>query len=69
MKRGSILIAKRNGAQLRIDASLAQKTFHFAEPAPGHALMARGTIDKSGVLEASAIFHAKDSAALWPADR
>jgi outer membrane protein assembly factor BamB len=69
IKRGSILIAKRNGAQLRIDASLAQKTFHFAEPAPGHALMARGTIDKSGVLEASAIFHAKDSAALWPADR
>jgi hypothetical protein len=69
MNRGSILIDKRNGEQLRIDATLAQKTFRFAEPAPGHALMARGTFDKSGVLEADAIYHAKDSPALWPSDR
>jgi hypothetical protein len=69
MKAGNIVIARRTGDELHIDATEAQKTFHFAEPAVGHALIARGTFDKSGVMQANAILHAKDSPALWPSDR
>jgi hypothetical protein len=69
MKAANIVVAKRGGDELRIDATQAQKTYHFAEPAVGHALIARGTIEKSGVMQASAILHAKDSPALWPSDR
>jgi hypothetical protein len=69
MKAADIVIAKRSGDELRIDATQAQKTYHFAEPTVGHALIARGTIEKSGIMQASAILHAKDSPALWPSDR
>ena len=69
MKAGNIVIAKRTGDELHIDASLAQKASRFAEPTVGHALIARGTFDKSGVLQANIILHAKDSPALWPSDR
>jgi len=69
MKAGNIVIAKRNGEELRIDAGLSQKTSHFAEPAVGHAMIARGQFDKSGVLQANTILHAKDHSNLWPADR
>ena len=58
-----------SGEALRIDATDAEKTLHFAQPAVGHALIARGKFEKSGVLQASAILHAKDSPALWQADR
>jgi len=68
-KATNIVITKRNGDELHIDASAAQKTYHFAQPAVGHALIARGTIEKSGVMLASEILHAKDSVALWPSDR
>jgi hypothetical protein len=69
MRAGNIVIAKRNGEEQRIDAGLSQKTSHFAEPAVGHALIARGQFDKSGVLQANTILHAKDHSNLWPADR
>jgi hypothetical protein len=69
MKGTNIVIAKRTGDVLHIDASLAQKTSRFAEPTVGHALIALGTVDKSGVFEATAIRHAKDHPAVWPADR
>jgi hypothetical protein len=69
LKAGNIVVAKRSGEALRIDANGAQKTMHFAQPAVGHALIARGVFDKSGVLQANAILHAKDSPALWPSDR
>lgn len=69
MNGADIVIAKRTGEVLHIDATDAQKTFRFAEPSVAHALIARGTFDKSGVMQASTILHAKDSAALWPSDR
>lgn len=64
-----IVIAKRSGDALRVDATDAQKASRFAPPEVGHALIARGTIDKSGVMQASVILHAKPSPALWPSDR
>jgi len=69
MKGANIVITKRTGEELQVDASLAQSSARFAEPAVGHALIARGTIGKSGVFEASAILHAKDHPAAWPSDR
>ncbi|HLY07163.1 MAG TPA: hypothetical protein VKR31_15565, partial [Rhizomicrobium sp.] len=69
MKGADITIAKRTGEELRINATDAQKTFHYAPPTVGHALIARGTLDKSGLMQASAILHAKDSPAIWPSDR
>lgn len=69
MRAANIVIAKRNGDILRIDATDAQKAPRFAAPSVGHALIARGTFDKSGVMQASAILHAKDHPALWPSDR
>jgi hypothetical protein len=69
IKGNHIIIAKRNGDELHIDASLAHKNFRFAEPALEHGLIARGTLEKTGVFEANAILHAKNSVALWPSDR
>jgi hypothetical protein len=69
MKGADIVIAKRSGDALRIDATDAQKASRFAPPEVGHALIARGTMDKSGVMQASVILHAKPSPALWPSDR
>lgn len=69
MKAGDITVTRRTGEEQRINATDAQKTFRYAPPAVGHALIARGTLDKSGVMQASVILHAKDSPALWPSDR
>ena len=69
MKGGNIVVTKRGGDVLRIDATDAQKMSRFAEPSVGHALIALGTFDKFGVLEATTILHAKDHPALWPSDR
>lgn len=69
MKAADITITRRTGEELRINATDAQKTFRYAPPAVGHALIARGTLDKTGVMQASAILHAKDSPVLWPSDR
>jgi hypothetical protein len=64
-----ITAEKRDGKIVRIDASAAQHGSHYAEPTVGHALTARGVFDKSGLLLANAILHAKDHAAMWPSDR
>ncbi|MGH6877524.1 MAG: hypothetical protein ACREHV_09135, partial [Rhizomicrobium sp.] len=69
MTGAEIVVQKRGGEEIRIDARAAQNASRFAEPAVGHALIARGTFDKSGVLQADTILHAKDHPAIWPSDR
>ena len=69
MKGSAITAQERDGKMVRIDASTARRMSHFAEPAIGHALIARGTFDKSGLLVADAILHAKDHPVMWPSDR
>jgi hypothetical protein len=69
MKGATIMLRKRGGEQLRLDATDARRSSRFAEPAMGHGLMARGTFDAAGVLQADVIGHAKDHPAMWPADR
>jgi len=64
-----ITVTKRSGELVRIDAAAARRSSHFAAPSLGHALIAQGIFDKSGVLQADAILHAKDHPALWPSDR
>jgi hypothetical protein len=69
IKGSEITAEKRGGEPIRIDANVAKRTAHFAEPSIGHALIARGTIDKSGLFTADTILHAKDHPAMWPSDR
>jgi hypothetical protein len=69
MKGSEITVQKRGGQMVRIDASVAKRTSHFAAPAMGHALVARGAFDKSGLFLADTILHAKDHSAMWPTDR
>ena len=69
MKGSEITAQKRGGELIRIDASLAKHMAHYAEPSVGHALIARGTIEKSGLMVADTILHAKDHPAMWPSDR
>jgi hypothetical protein len=69
MKGQEIVAEKRNGEMVRIDANVARHSSHYAEPSVGHALIARGTIDRSGLLLADTILHAKDHPVMWPADR
>jgi hypothetical protein len=69
MKGAAIAIRKRDGAMEQLDASTAKETLHFAVPTVGHGLLARGTYDANGILHADTVLHAKDHAALWPADR
>jgi hypothetical protein len=63
------MIRERGGNPLRVDATNAKRNSRFAQPAVGHALAARGTFDKAGVLQADVVLHAKDHLAMWPADR
>jgi hypothetical protein len=69
MNGAEMTVEKRDGKTVRVDASLAQRTSRFAEPSVGNALIARGTFDKSGLLLADTILHAKDHPAMWPSDR
>jgi len=69
LKSAAIMIRKRDGVPLRLDAGDAMRNFRYAAAAIGHVLVARGTYDKAGVLHAESVLHAKDRSALWPADR
>jgi outer membrane protein assembly factor BamB len=67
---GTLLtVRKRDGKTIVVDFAEAQRRFRMAEPTVGHALLARGTFDKGGILLAHALQHAKNHPALWPADR
>ncbi len=65
----AIDVKLRDGKALRIDSSVAKTSFDLAKPWVGHALMARGSYGRDGTMRASMVFHAKDSPAMWQADR
>jgi hypothetical protein len=64
-----ILVQRRNGILVTIDATLAVKNFQFAAPGVGHAVLARGSFDEKGVMHVDTLQHAKDNPALWQPDR
>lgn len=64
-----ITIQTRGGRSLTIDAAAAMRTFDYAAPKVGRALLARGMYEPSGVFRAQNILHAKPNPAIWMADR
>jgi hypothetical protein len=65
----TVTIARRGGGLLSIDYTLAAKNYRMAQPSVGKALVARGTIDATGVMHATAIQHAHQSSKMWLPDR
>jgi hypothetical protein len=67
---GSVItVARRGGTALTIDSSPAAKSYRMAQPAVGKAVLARGTIDGSGVMHATSLQHARQSPKMWLSDR
>jgi hypothetical protein len=64
-----LTVQKRDGSTLTVDSSRAEAQHAKAQPQVGKALVARGTYSPAGVLEASAVLHAKNNPAMWYADR
>lgn len=64
-----VVVKKRGGETVRINASPARQAHNYAPPQVGRALIARGSFDKAGVLVADTILHAVNHPAMWPADR
>jgi hypothetical protein len=64
-----ITVACRGGKTVTVDSTLAAKSYRMAQASVGHALLARGTIDASGVLHAISIQHAFQNAKMWMPDR
>jgi len=69
LKGGRFMLRMRGGRTLLVDGRAAWRTHRSAVLYGGRRVEVRGTFGKSGVLTARTILTAKDSAALWPADR
>jgi hypothetical protein len=52
-----------------VDANEAAQNYKYAPASVGRAVQIRGTIDKSGILIASVVLHAKQNPAMWQSDR
>jgi len=59
----------RTGTLVQVDAKPAIAADRSVTLIVGHAIDVKGTLDKAGVLHAETIQRAKDSTAIWPADR
>jgi hypothetical protein len=64
-----LVVVKRTGDIVVVDASLAIAKDQFAEPSVGHAVVARGTYDALGALQADTLLHAKDNPDICLPDR
>jgi hypothetical protein len=69
VKGSQFTIEARAGRLVQVDASTAFQTYRGVNPTVGHAVGVRGTFDAKGVLHAEMVMRAKDSSAMWPADR
>ncbi len=69
MSGSTVAVQRRDGSTVLVDVADARRDARFAEPSPGHALIARGTFEKAGVMAATTILHAVDHPAMWPEDR
>jgi hypothetical protein len=65
----TVVVQKRDGTLVTVDALAAAKGFDLAPPAIGHGILVRGTYNPAGVMVASVVLHAKDHAAMWQPDR
>jgi hypothetical protein len=67
---GNLLtVARRDGSLVTVDTTQAEKTSRMAQPSVRNGLIARGTVDATGIFRALVILHAKNNPAMWPADR
>jgi hypothetical protein len=57
------------GQLIQVDAATAMQAHLSVVPVVIHAVEVRGTTDASGVVHAETILRAKDSPAMWAADR
>ena len=65
----TLVIRKRNGDHVTIDAKPAEAAFQSAPIGMEEAITAEGYYDPQGVFHAQTIVRAKDSRNLWPPDR
>jgi len=63
-----LVLRKRNGAHVTVDAKPAEDAFQSVPLAMEEAVTAIGYYDAQGVLHAQTIVRAKDSRDLWPPD-
>jgi hypothetical protein len=64
-----LMIRKRNGTHVTIDAKPAQDAFQSVPIGMEEAITAIGSYDAQGVLHAQTILRAKNSRDLWPHDQ
>lgn len=69
IKGAQLTIQGRTGQLIQVDAATAMQAHLSVIPVVGHAVEVRGTMDSSGVVHAQTILRAKDSPAMWAADR
>jgi hypothetical protein len=69
VKDSRLTIQPRTSHAVEVDATDAVRARLSTPLIVGRAVLVRGDYDSKGVLHAQAILRAKDSAALWPADR
>jgi Domain of unknown function (DUF5666) len=59
----------RTERTIQVDATTALETSRGLAPAAGRTVGVHGAFDNKGVLHAELLFRAKNSSAMWPADR
>jgi hypothetical protein len=65
----SITLATRTGKPVLVDATDAARGHHSVVLLVGSPVAVLGSYDRSGVLHATSVLHAKPSPQGWPADR
>jgi hypothetical protein len=64
-----LVLRKRNGGHVTVDAKPAQDAFQSVPISMEEAITAEGNYDAQGVLHAQTIVRAKNSRKLWPPDK
>lgn len=64
----TLVVEKRDGKTISVDAAKAAAHYKAAPPSVGHALVARGTME-GDVLKADIVGHVPDHVEVWPPDR
>jgi hypothetical protein len=65
----TMVVQKRDGTRVTVDATQAAKNHNLAPISVGHGILARGTYNVVGEMAASVVLHAKDHTTAWLPDR
>jgi hypothetical protein len=65
----TLTLVNRAGDLIKVDGGPASANFQAAPPAVGRAILVRGTVDEAGVVHATTLLRAKNSAQSWQPDR